>query len=133
MKTCRGCAIEKPLSDFYANPNVSDGRLNWCKPCIIARYAEGRKARQRKLLAYIQAIKVERGCTDCGYRANPVALDFDHLPGFRKETRLAVMPAGATKARIDAEIAKCEVVCANCHRIRTAERRQSALPIEGEI
>jgi hypothetical protein len=124
MKTCRGCATDKPYSEFYTNPNVSDGHLNWCKPCVIARYGAGRKVRQRKLLEYIQAIKLERGCTDCGYRANAVALDFDHLPGHTKEHRLAVMAAGATKARIDAEIAKCEVVCANCHRIRTNERLQ---------
>ena len=121
-KTCRGCQETKPLDGFYKNPNVSDGYLNWCKPCIVQRYAAGRSARQRKLLDYIQAIKLERGCTDCGYREHPAALEFDHLPGFVKEHRVATMAGGSTKAKIDAEIAKCEVVCANCHRIRTANR-----------
>jgi hypothetical protein len=123
VKKCRGCETEKPYADFYTNPNVKDGYLNWCKPCIVARYAAGRSQRQRQVLAYIQAVKLERGCADCGYRDNPVALDFDHLPGSVKEYKMASMAAGAKKAKIDAEIAKCDVVCANCHRIRTANRR----------
>lgn len=125
MKKCRGCQETKPFGEFYANPNVKDGYLNWCRPCTVARYSAGRSERQRKVLAYIQAIKLERGCADCGYRANAVALDFDHLPGHVKEYRLATMAAGLKKEKIDAEIAKCDVVCANCHRIRTANRRET--------
>jgi hypothetical protein len=121
-KTCKGCGEEKPLEAFYKNANVADGHLNWCKPCFIARHKPGVKERRDKLLAYIQAIKLERGCTDCGYNAHPSALEFDHLPGFTKEYRVATMSGGSTKVKIDAEIAKCEVVCANCHRIRTADR-----------
>lgn len=68
-------------------------------------------------------MKVERGCVDCGYNAHPAALDFDHLPGTEKLYRVCTM-AGMSRKLIDAEIAKCEVVCANCHRIRTAERGQ---------
>lgn len=70
---------------------------------------------------YFQDIKVQRGCVDCGYNVNPVALDFDHLPGTVKLYRIACM-AGLRRGTIDAEIAKCEVVCANCHRIRTNNR-----------
>ena len=125
MKTCRDCGLSKPLDDFYVNAGSKGGRLTRCKPCVVVRYGEGRRRRQRELLVYIQAIKVERGCVDCGYNANPVALDFDHLPQFQKAHRLAVMPAGATRARIDAEIAKCEVVCANCHAERTHQRKQA--------
>jgi hypothetical protein len=121
-KTCRTCAQTKSVSEFYKNKNTSDGYLNWCKPCTIARYKTGVTERRNKLLAYIQAIKLERGCTDCGYNDHPSALEFDHLPGFVKEHRIATMSGGPTKAKIDAEIAKCEVVCANCHRIRTANR-----------
>lgn len=125
MRTCKLCLRELPLNDFYPNSGSRGGRLARCKKCVRDLYADGRRARQRKLLAYIQAVKVDRGCADCGYRGHPAALDFDHLPGVKKEARLACMAAGATKAKIDAEIAKCEVVCANCHRIRTANRRNS--------
>jgi hypothetical protein len=122
VRECKDCGQTKSLDDFYVNAGSQGGRLARCKPCVSTRYSAGRRARQKALLAYIQAIKVERGCADCGYNANPVALDFDHLPEFRKEARIAVMAAGNSKAKIDAEIAKCEVVCANCHRIRTHRR-----------
>jgi hypothetical protein len=43
------------------------------------------------------------------------------MPGAVKRYRVACM-AGMSRKLVDAEIAKCEVVCANCHRIRTSER-----------
>ena len=122
MKTCKDCGQEKPFAEFYKNANMRDGHLSWCKPCTIARYRDGVRARSRALLAEIQAIKLERGCTDCGYADHPAALEFDHLPGHKKEHRIAQLANGAKRAKIMAEIAKCEVVCANCHRVRTAER-----------
>jgi hypothetical protein len=122
VKSCKDCGVSKPIEDFYVNSGSKGGRLARCKACVLLRYADGRKARQRGLLDYIQSIKLGRGCTDCGYRGHPAALEFDHLPEFKKEYRVSVMAAGSTKAKIDAEIAKCEVVCANCHRVRTANR-----------
>lgn len=72
----------------------------------------------------VRAIKIERGCVDCGYNAHPDALDFDHRPGVVKLFNIA----GGSKAgweTILAEIEKCDVRCANCHRIKTAERREA--------
>ena len=122
---CKTCAVEKPLSGFYANAGMRDGHLSWCKPCTYARYRNGRSERQRKLLLRIHKIKVERGCVDCGYNTHAAALDFDHLPGHIKTARIATMSGGSKWELIEAEIAKCEVVCANCHRIRTTDRRSS--------
>lgn len=62
------------------------------------------------------------GCVDCGYREHVAALDFDHLPGTEKKFGIAKGVYDFGWATIAAEIAKCEVVCANCHRIRTASR-----------
>jgi hypothetical protein len=75
-------------------------------------------------VAYVAAIKMEAGCVDCGYRDHPAALDFDHLDPLNKRCQVSAM-AGRLKADIEAEIAKCEVVCANCHRIRTFNRRRT--------
>jgi hypothetical protein len=126
MKRCKMCGEEKPLSEFYGNYKTKDGRLSWCKPCTVIRYREGVLRRAAAVRSYIQSIKMERGCTDCGYREHPEALEFDHLPGFVKEHRIAQLSAGAKREKIDAEIAKCEVVCANCHAVRTAKRRADA-------
>lgn len=71
-----------------------------------------------------------RGCKDCGYAEHPHALDFDHLPGTEK--LLTIGSGDSTTAPWDkvlAEIEKCEVVCANCHRIRTYERRREVMPM----
>ncbi len=112
-----------PLSAYYKNGNMLDGYVNWCKPCMVMRHRDKKRERSAKLRAYVQAIKVERGCADCGYNTHPSALDFDHLPGHVKLGRLASMSCGSALQTIHAEIDKCEVVCANCHRIRTASRR----------
>lgn len=111
-----------PYSSFYKNPNTKDGYLNYCKPCNYQRYSPGIKVRRDMLLSKLQAIKLERGCADCGYNEYAAALDFDHLPGSVKKYRPSTMPAGTSWANIAAEIAKCEVVCANCHRVRTFKR-----------
>jgi hypothetical protein len=62
-------------------------------------------------------------CVDCA-ESDPVVLEFDHLPGFVKIREVAMMVSSGTWswATIEAEIAKCEVVCANCHKRRTSKR-----------
>ena len=82
-------------------------------------------ARAKDNAAFIAALKVRLGCADCGFNAHPAALDFDHLPGFTKTDNIARM-LSRTRGRLLEEIAKCECVCSNCHRIRTAERRKLA-------
>ncbi len=67
-----------------------------------------------------EAMQLELGCADCGYAADVRALHWDHLPGFKKKANVSSL-YGSWKATM-AEILKCEVVCANCHMIRTAER-----------
>lgn len=65
-------------------------------------------------------------CADCNKTYPAVCMDFDHLPGTEKgyprKLSLSTWARGVSMKRLEAEIAKCEVVCANCHRIRTQER-----------
>ena len=60
------------------------------------------------------------GCVDCGYCEHLAALDFDHVSG--EKERLVSFAKSIEQAKT--EIAKCEVRCANCHRIRTWERKK---------
>jgi hypothetical protein len=72
----------------------------------------------------VSAIKVAAGCVDCGYKDHAVALDFDHLPGCDKVANISKLVKNDTDwDTIAEEIAKCVVVCARCHRVRTHERR----------
>ena len=85
-----------------------------------------RSERQPKL-ALINSLKAGP-CKDCG-RVFPVeCMDFDHVPD-RGEKLFTLGPAGASCRPWDelrAEIDKCDVVCANCHRTRTLQRRMGA-------
>jgi transcription elongation factor Elf1 len=68
----------------------------------------------------LSEIKKSSGCLDCG-ESNPIVLDFDHLKD-KKYNVSRMIHDGFSWAAIKKEIAKCEVVCANCHRIRTHNR-----------
>ena len=82
---------------------------------------EAKDRHARKKLELMRSHK-EVPCADCGGVFPPYVMDFDHVTG---EKELNVSRAlRVSVARMLAEIAKCEVVCSNCHRIRTYERRQ---------
>jgi hypothetical protein len=68
-------------------------------------------------------LKVNHGCVDCGYRGHHEALEFDHISDDKRYNISEVLwkPFSA----IIEETMKCEVVCANCHRVRTFARREA--------
>lgn len=82
---------------------------------------ESRVRRHAERRALITAIKIDRGCVDCGYDAHPAALHFDHRDPTIKRFRIAANLSRRWADILD-EIAKCDVRCANCHAIRTAEQ-----------
>jgi hypothetical protein len=65
----------------------------------------------------------DRPCADCGGRWHPLVMEFDHLPGTEKRMNLGDCRARkwGREALLE-EIAKCEVLCPTCHRIRTLRR-----------
>jgi len=64
-------------------------------------------------------------CADCGGRFPACAMDFDHRDPAMKVAPVSRLVGRATHAQILAEAAKCDIVCANCHRLRTyVERMQ---------
>lgn len=77
---------------------------------------QNRRQAQRDFLDAFKA----KPCMDCGVQYPPHVMDFDHVRGEKLQgiSQMICMP----KARIEAEVAKCEVVCANCHRERTHQR-----------
>jgi hypothetical protein len=66
-----------------------------------------------------------RPCADCGIQYQPWQMDFDHIED-NKVMRVAELVRRKVSIRkLREEIAKCEVVCANCHRNRTHNRRMA--------
>jgi hypothetical protein len=71
---------------------------------------------------YVDSIKAATPCADCGNKFPPVAMDFDHVRGEKIRGVAALVSSGYKISLIEEEIAKCEVVCACCHRIRSWKR-----------
>jgi ssDNA-binding Zn-finger/Zn-ribbon topoisomerase 1 len=80
-------------------------------------------AKQKAHLAtYIRDLKEKSPCRDCGKFYPYYVMDFDHVRGKKHANVMELIPT-LSKKKIDEEIAKCEIVCSNCHRIRTHVRR----------
>lgn len=136
-RRCGRCDIRKPLSEFNWR-RIEKGQLdNMCRPCRAAykrehylanrqRYIDQAHARKQKLALertrFLIDYFIQNPCTDCGER-DVLVLEFDHLRD--KEFVIGGNLVDRPWEAILAEIEKCDVVCANCHRRRTARRRGS--------
>jgi hypothetical protein len=134
MRRCGRCREEKPLQDFAWRRKARGQLDNYCRPCRAAykqehyranrqRYIEQAGARKKAVVAerfeYLVAYLREHPCVDCG-EADSIVLEFDHLRD-KKFSISEGLQSRNWQSVLD-EIAKCEVVCANCHRRRTARR-----------
>lgn len=120
MKKCSKCRKEKELSEFYKRGD-SDKYRSHCKVCEKTKpKSEATKrwrARAKKTLIEEYGGK----CMDCGFIGPSVCYDFDHRDPSEKSYALSQYKGGIDGLRIEAE--KCDLVCANCHRIRTHMQR----------
>lgn len=131
-KVCSKCGIRKPIEEY--NKKGKGRRQSYCRKCQrkyfkkfykankkseLSRVRRGRKARTEKAIEYVNAIKAAGRCSDCRRKFPPVAMDFDHVYG-KKTKEIAILVGWGTPVdKIKKEIDKCELVCANCHRIRS--------------
>ena len=125
-KICSQCAIEKSIEDFhYRNKPKRDAMCKICKNLKIKdnyaankeRYiAKAKKSRDkaRKIIDEMKNVP----CVDCGRKFPPICMDFDHIQKNKIANVSHLVIRGNIQAAID-EAAKCEIVCACCHRIRT--------------
>lgn len=129
MKLCTSCKQILPKASFSKNRAKADGLQTACKQCKKiwydnyyltnpkekARLARDRDANRDANYAWIAGLKAAP-CADCGVSYPTCVMDFDHQGD--KEFSIG---ASMTKSRaaLQREIDKCELVCANCHRIRT--------------
>jgi hypothetical protein len=128
FRWCSRCSRLRAESSFNRH---KAGRQWWCRDCFKSYYAEQRARHRRRNNALkservqeAQALVLEylrtQPCVDCGER-DPVVLEFDHVGEKRAEISTLVR-RGVLRPILEAEISRCEVVCANCHRRRTAGR-----------
>ena len=69
---------------------------------------------------YIRSLKDNKPCVDCNVPYRYYQLDYDHKD--KKKINVGRISTHS-KAYIDKEIAKCDLICANCHRERTHKRQ----------
>lgn len=150
-KVCSGCEINKELNKFslrYKNGKAV-GYQSWCKSCTKTykskwrlgykkRYNSLRKGkfggkkrniRRERLLRTAKRRKFvwdlkRKPCADCERSYPPWIMDFDHREGETKLYNVSQLwkSRKSSWARLKAEVAKCDVICANCHRQRTYDR-----------
>lgn len=135
-KRCPKCLTVKSVREFARRGYRSWSPSSYCLECQRAycrahyrrnkaRHNARRHVNQLKYMARNKRLMREylegRGCVDCG-NTNPIVLEFDHVSG-KKEYEVSIMlSSGFAWARILEEIAKCEIRCANCHRVKTASQ-----------
>jgi len=134
LRHCSRCDLWKPVDVFPYKNRRRGTRRSYCRDCCriygrehyrLNRSAYLAKARERRvryrnacqLFAYDYLMA--HPCVDCG-ETNPVVLDFDHVDPATKTREVAWFIRSQDLVGLAAEIAKCEVRCANDHRRRTA-------------
>jgi hypothetical protein len=128
-RICSICKQVKNLEkDFYKGRGYRGGYRSHCKKCarsfktqtpeqtLLRVYRTRRRNRQ-----FIWDYYSTHPCVDCG-EPDPRVLELDHCRGDDKVAGVSQLVHNTRSLKtIVAEIAKCDVVCANCHRIRTCE------------
>jgi hypothetical protein len=131
MKQCTACGEIKPLEQFQKLARNKDSHTNLCKLCkrnydnnhykshpdrrtYIREKSDKRIAQVR---SFVWQYLLQHPCIDCG-ETDPIVLEFDHRSD--KEQNIANLIKNGNVARIEKEIAKCDVRCANCHRRKTS-------------
>lgn len=125
---CGHCKKDLPDTSFPPSALRSAKKWCMCNPCRNAYYQRRRdeappgwstrhlKAQRLKRSEWIAKYKSDQGCVTCGER-HPAALDFHHRDPKTKTIHIRALIDHAAKiSRIETEIAKCDVLCSNCHR-----------------
>jgi len=136
LVVCKYCA------ETFSAPERSGRRMEYCSPsCRQKRWAHANTSvlrdkqaewrithpgylgptRQEKV-DRVNVIKETASCSDCGQLFPACCMDFDHVEGDKSAEVGALVAKGASWELIQEEIDKCELVCANCHRIRTRDK-----------
>lgn len=132
-KDCTKCGHSYPATREFFDWSERDGLSARCKDCrkkkTKAHYADNKgyyfdlaEARRKEMAAFIVSLK-DKPCFDCGHEFPYFVMDFDHREGKTMNVSHPKVKRWS-KEKILAEVAKCDLVCSNCHRIRTHFRGQ---------
>lgn len=131
-KKCFNCDEVKDVKAFSKCSGRKDGLQGWCKLCVQIRdrekyknpevrqrYIDNNKKRQEYCREKLFEFLSTQECIDC-HEGDPIVLEFDHR-GHKEHNVSDMVRLGSWKNMLK-EIAKCDIVCANCHKRRTAKQ-----------
>lgn len=136
---CAKCGQSKPINEFHQSRAGSFSYCGDCRRAYDRRYYSERgkearlarsRARRSKARAWMSALKEGRVCLDCGGSFPPYVMHWDHLPGYLKVSDVSVLVGNRRRDVVLAELSKCELVCANCHVMRTVTRARRTIAEE---
>jgi uncharacterized OB-fold protein len=119
MNTCLACGIQfvpKQSNSRYCTRKCYKNLWRRNNPTKHYNRSDGKSKRLSALMLKDKLKSVP--CMDCGRSFPPYVMDFDHVRG-RKSYEISRV---RSMAKVLAEVGKCDVVCSNCHRIRTHSR-----------
>lgn len=88
-------------------------------------HRKGIKASTDVAREYVYDVLDNASCVACG-EDDPIVLEFDHIDRRDKSASVsAILLKGCTLDDVKEEIAKCQILCANCHRKKTAQENNS--------
>lgn len=133
IKKCSKCKIEKQIKEFSVKDKAKNRYNSQCKKCFNVHNRVYYAINKIKHIAAVKINKHNRAeknkkiireyknipCMDCGNSYPHYVMDFDHRDPEVKEFAISQMPRDCSLEKILNEIKKCDVVCANCHRVRT--------------
>lgn len=153
MCLCSKCKIEKSKTEFWQRGDRPKGIHSKCKQCCSEAYKKWRIAnlakrrrdlqewrknnpekirklyrssdanRRNSTKEWVNELK-NQPCVDCQKTFEPFVMDFDHRDPSTKRYVIGFMVSKRMpREAIIEEIAKCDLVCANCHRIRTYRKK----------
>lgn len=139
VKACSHCKTEKPVGEFHANKSKADGLSSLCRACQnlaskkyyqknVGKMRERNNLTNQKRRESLRRLK-SNPCSDCGQTFPFYVMEFDHREPVQKEFNIA---DSIKKSRdsFNRELQKCDLVCSNCHRIRTFTRKAEGLGVE---
>lgn len=128
MKICSKCKQSKSTDEFNKNRSKHDGLNSFCRECARQKareyyhsgyynkrvWQESRKKRVDANNAYLESLSLR--CEKCG-EDHPAVIDFHHADPAEKEIKISqARHNGWSIERLQREIDKCMILCANCHR-----------------
>lgn len=84
------------------------------------QYLDRASRKRHDIKKWVNALKERTPCADCGLKYPYYVMDFDHLRD--KKILISRVINRGSWIQVENELKKCELVCANCHRIRTFKR-----------